>query len=406
MKRLWLILFVIPLFAQNETLAIIDFEANGVSKSESKNIVSKIESELIKLSCMQLVERSKIEEVLIEQGFQQSGCTTTECAVEIGKLLGTDKLLLGSVGKIGRIYTINAKIVSVESGEILTGHEVIAEGGIEELYITKSVELAYKICGLNYPKKTIPKTTAPPPARKSAPPTPRYIPPKIIKPKEKNTFFTFSASYYTGSKSVYKTFDEASVVGSDNISRRNLAYYEKHLHESKRPIGFSMSLGVYKNDSKRSIHDFRIYNITYSTKRYSYRGLIGPDLKVEDIVFRLEFGKNIFNKFSVSYGYMLSGKSKANLVGSYFDTYTDEEGFYQFSDDVKRDIDGDGDQLFMFDGKATHAGLIAINYHFYKLIIKLEYVHDFTEDFKFDNNYNKHRGLNINLVVPFNGKLK
>ena len=208
MKRLWLILFVIPLFAQDETLAIIDFESNGVSKSESKNIVSKIESELIKLSCMQLVERSKIEEVLIEQGFQQSGCTTTECAVEIGQLLGTDQLLIGSVGKIGRIYTINAKIVSVESGEVLTGHEVIAEGGIEELYITKSVELAYKICGLNYPKKTIPKTTAPPPARKSAPPTPRYIPPKIIKPKEKNTFFTFSASYYTGSKSVYKTFQK------------------------------------------------------------------------------------------------------------------------------------------------------------------------------------------------------
>ena len=42
MKRLWVILFVIPLFAQNETLAIIDFESNGVSKSESKNIVSKI----------------------------------------------------------------------------------------------------------------------------------------------------------------------------------------------------------------------------------------------------------------------------------------------------------------------------------------------------------------------------
>ena len=39
-------------------------------------------------------------------------------------------------------------------------------------------------------------------------------------------------------------------------------------------------------------------------------------------------------------------------------------------------------------------------------MIKLEYIHDFTEDFKFDYDYNKHRGLNINLVVPLNGKLK
>ena len=387
MKRLWVILFVLPLFAQNETLAIIDFESNGVSKSESKNIVSKIESELIKLSCMQLVERSKIEEVLIEQGFQQSGCTTTECAVEIGQLLGTDQLLIGSVGKIGRIYTINAKIVSVESGEVLTGHEVIAEGGIEELYITKSVELAYKICGRRYPTKAVPKTTSPPPSRTYTPPTPpsrTYTPPT---PKIKNYFYTFSTSYYTGSKSFYKTTDDRF----------------KHLYESKTPIGFSLSLGVYKNNYKNPL-DFMRYNISYSTKRYSHRGHIGPDLKVEDIVFRLEFGKDIFNKFSISYGYMLSGKSKATLVGSYSNAYKDSEGIYQL-DGILHDASG-WDVLNDYDGKAIHAGFIAINYHFSKLMIKLEYIHDFTEDFKFDYDYNKHRGLNINLVVPFNGKLK
>ena len=180
MKRLWLILFVLPLFAQNETLAIIDFESNGVSTSESKNIVSKIENELLKLSCMQLIERNKIEEVIIEQGFQQSGCTTTDCAVEIAQLLGTDKLLLGSVGKVGSIYTINAKIISVESGKVLKGFEVISKGGIEELYTTKTKELAYNICGRYYQKKTIPKTTYTAAARPFTTPTSVNIQKKTI----------------------------------------------------------------------------------------------------------------------------------------------------------------------------------------------------------------------------------
>ena len=69
--------------------------------------------QIINQSKAVLSELENVEEVIIEQGFQQSGCTTTECAVEIGQLLGTDKLLLGSVGRIGRIYTINAKMPSL-----------------------------------------------------------------------------------------------------------------------------------------------------------------------------------------------------------------------------------------------------------------------------------------------------
>jgi len=174
MKRLWLILFVVPIFSQNETLAIIDFESNGVSKSDSKNIVSKIESEIAELGVFTLVERNQIEEILTEQGLQQSGCTTNECAVEIGKLLGTDKLLLGSIGKTGRLYTINARIVSVESGAVLKADEVSSEIDIEDLYKNKTKELAYIISGLRYPIKTFTSTT-------SSNPSPRRTTPALTK---------------------------------------------------------------------------------------------------------------------------------------------------------------------------------------------------------------------------------
>ena len=46
--------------------------------------------------------------MLKEQGFQQSGCVSSECAVEAGKLLGVDQIVTGSIGKIGSYYTVSA----------------------------------------------------------------------------------------------------------------------------------------------------------------------------------------------------------------------------------------------------------------------------------------------------------
>ena len=58
------------------------------------------------------------EEVLKEQGFQQSGCTTDECMVQIGRLIGVQKIIGGSISKVGNIYSVSSRIVNVETGEI------------------------------------------------------------------------------------------------------------------------------------------------------------------------------------------------------------------------------------------------------------------------------------------------
>jgi hypothetical protein len=59
-----------------------------------------------------------MQEVLKEQGFQQSGCTTDECMVEIGRLIGVEKIIGGSISKVGNIYSVSSRIVNVETGEI------------------------------------------------------------------------------------------------------------------------------------------------------------------------------------------------------------------------------------------------------------------------------------------------
>ena len=45
-------------------------------------------------------------------------------AVEIGKLLGADLIIIGSVVKIGTAYTINSRMMDVKTGEATLGKNV------------------------------------------------------------------------------------------------------------------------------------------------------------------------------------------------------------------------------------------------------------------------------------------
>jgi hypothetical protein len=74
-----------------------------------------------------------MESILQEQGFQLSGCTSTECAVEAGKLLGVEKMVTGSVGKIGDLYNINIRLFDVGTGQIENTVSHKHEGSVEDL---------------------------------------------------------------------------------------------------------------------------------------------------------------------------------------------------------------------------------------------------------------------------------
>lgn len=107
------------LFAQNQrTFAILDFEARGVSAVEVDVLADRLEAELVNGGIVKIVERGQIRQILEEQDFQLSGCTSNECAVEIGQLLGVSHMVAGSIGKIGSTYSITIRTVHVGTGEI------------------------------------------------------------------------------------------------------------------------------------------------------------------------------------------------------------------------------------------------------------------------------------------------
>jgi flagellar hook assembly protein FlgD len=57
-------------------------------KVGAATLTDRFTSEVGKTKAMRLVDRTMVEEILTEQGFQQSGCTSDKCAVEVGAMLG------------------------------------------------------------------------------------------------------------------------------------------------------------------------------------------------------------------------------------------------------------------------------------------------------------------------------
>jgi len=100
-------------------IAVSDFVAQPpMSSAEASFIAEFFRGDLTKYKVFAVIDRSNMDKILAEQGFQQTGCTTAECAIQMGKLLNVQKIVNGKVGKLVNRYIITISIIDVESGEI------------------------------------------------------------------------------------------------------------------------------------------------------------------------------------------------------------------------------------------------------------------------------------------------
>jgi len=152
MHRIFLIiLFVTSLFAR-EYIAIIDFDGINVSENDAKALTQRLTSEMISLELYQVLERSEMKRLLNEQKFQYSGCVDTRCAVDIGKMLGAKYMVIGSISKLGKSYSLDARLISVESSESYVSAKYTVDGKIEKLMKYGIPSIAHQLCELPVPK--------------------------------------------------------------------------------------------------------------------------------------------------------------------------------------------------------------------------------------------------------------
>ena len=136
-------------------VAIIDLEGRGISSLEAQTLTDRMRSELVATGAVTIVERGQMAEILDEQGFQQTGCVSSECAVEVGKLLGVSQMATGSIGKIGTSYTIDVRMFAVLDGAIIRSVNSTYSGPIDGL-ITEIEMISWKLIGLTPPPGRFP----------------------------------------------------------------------------------------------------------------------------------------------------------------------------------------------------------------------------------------------------------
>ena len=148
--------------AQKKHVAVLDFDAANISAAEVRILADRLRTEVIKLGVFDLVERSIMEEVLKEQAFQQTGCVSDECAVEVGKLLGVEQMIAGSIGKLGSIFTISVRMIDVETGGIFVQHSIDCRCPIETVLTETMAQLAAILSGKTFvPTQTSTSSPAP-----------------------------------------------------------------------------------------------------------------------------------------------------------------------------------------------------------------------------------------------------
>ncbi len=160
MKRNSLLIFLLisSLFAK-KFVAVLEMDPIGLSEQEGRILTQRLTSEIINADVYFVVERTNLEKILEEQKFQHSGCTDSECAVEIGQLVNANYIVIGTASKFGSTYTIDVRMIDVAMGNAISTAVYNHKGELDDLVTDGIVSVARELCGLDFKFKEKKKKT-------------------------------------------------------------------------------------------------------------------------------------------------------------------------------------------------------------------------------------------------------
>jgi len=117
-------------------IGIIEFQS--LNEEAKKDNLGKIVSEMLTTSFVnsesfKIIEREQLQKVVQEFQLSQSGIIDTSYAKQIGKIAGADAIVTGSVTKIGNDLRLDARIIDVESGIILTAEKSVGKVDLKSI---------------------------------------------------------------------------------------------------------------------------------------------------------------------------------------------------------------------------------------------------------------------------------
>jgi len=128
-------------------VAVLDFDArSGIGRGEAATLSDAFQTELVSLREFNVVDRTRLRQILEEQGFQQSeACSQVECIVEAGKILKVERMFAGTIGKVGSLFNVNIQVIDIGTAQIVANKSRQYRGDIEDLLSDMMPEMAREL---------------------------------------------------------------------------------------------------------------------------------------------------------------------------------------------------------------------------------------------------------------------
>ena len=133
-------------------IAILDFESIGIGLDEVKVLTKRLTSEIISLDIYKVLDLSLLNRRLRKQNYEYSVCSTSSCAMDIGKLIGVKYVVVGSISKIGETYSVDSRMIDVESEESFLTANYTTQESIDDIITRGSKSISYQLCNMEVPK--------------------------------------------------------------------------------------------------------------------------------------------------------------------------------------------------------------------------------------------------------------
>ena len=138
-------LFVTPAHA-DDTVAVLYFENQGNPELEPLKVglAQMLITDLTGTKGVTVVERAQLQAILDELELGHSGAVDPDTAAKVGELLGAEWMLMGSYFEMMGTLRIDARLVKVETGEIV---HAAGRNGVATGFIGMEQELAAEFRG-------------------------------------------------------------------------------------------------------------------------------------------------------------------------------------------------------------------------------------------------------------------
>ena len=125
-KTLFLFFFIISLgsaqkksrYYAKPTLAVMNFDSSGISDDIYTFLYNKFWYDLDSIGVFIMVEQHQVYDILEKYQYDRPECTTKACAIEMGRLVGIQNVIIGSFFRSGDSSSVKTEIIIVDEDSI------------------------------------------------------------------------------------------------------------------------------------------------------------------------------------------------------------------------------------------------------------------------------------------------